>query len=251
MLRGAYFYRVARRFGGLGKIINFVAKRKVFLWISDDFANLFYCLNEPNRSISGKKIFVKIREKDLGVCKLQQVTGLDYGDTSRSFRLQEHREWRIAPHLCLSIDVSNPGHGLDLVALNERDAETWVLGLNSLIPFYPQRVFYTSEEFAMKKAALKAQYDWHDQTDAETVDSPTSVDQDSPVFSPDDHSRGVPLILRTPPPNTDSSYSERPPAPPQAADPYNFYLMGESPFKTDLPLSSMTTVALTEISTPK
>lgn len=93
---------------------------------------------------------------------LSKITSFEYGVTSRAFRyLEALAESDVNRGVCLV----NPAHlcfsltsgrtTLDLVALDNCIIDPWVMGLNSLLPLFPGRIFLTYEEFQTKKQRLQ------------------------------------------------------------------------------------------------
>mmetsp|Transcript_30277 Transcript_30277/g.66238 ORF Transcript_30277/g.66238 Transcript_30277/m.66238 type:complete len:958 (+) Transcript_30277:1-2874(+) len=82
------------------------------------------------------------------------ILRVDYGDTSRTYRCYEFgKQGRPPPGRCLSI--STPSRSLDLIATSERDVEVWVLGLNEVVPYRPERQRLTAQDFLLRRAILR------------------------------------------------------------------------------------------------
>lgn len=90
------------------------------------------------------------------VLPVDAILRVDYGDASRTFRCFEFgRKDRPQPGFCMSI--STPSRSLDLIAKSERDIEMWVLGLNEVVPYRPERQRFTAQDFWVRRAILKAE----------------------------------------------------------------------------------------------
>lgn len=97
--------------------------------------------------------------RERGPMKMMSVDAIirvDFGDASRTFRCFEFGKGeRPDPGLCMSI--STPSRSLDLVAKRERDIEMWVLGLNEVVPYRPERQRFTAKDFYLRRAILKVE----------------------------------------------------------------------------------------------
>lgn len=109
------------------------------------------------------------------------ILRVDFGDVSRTFRCYEFgRANRPNPARCLSI--STPSRSLDLIAASERDVETWVLGLNEVIPYRLERQRVTVQDFWLRRALLRLEHgDGNAQIDHEiesvsTTSNPSRAD---------------------------------------------------------------------------
>ncbi|CEM06792.1 unnamed protein product [Vitrella brassicaformis CCMP3155] len=176
MQRGCYVMKIGPNVRSRLKAIRAFTRNKRFIWLSEDYRYVYWS-NDPKA-----KDFYAIRDDkeepvdDTGAGVLQSlqrassiitgggpkfipleaVTRFEYGENSRAFRLQEFRSDRDSPHLCFS--VYTVARSLDFVASAEKDIETWVVGLSSLIPYQPGREFYTIDELRLKKCLLKMEY---------------------------------------------------------------------------------------------
>eukprot|EP00923_Selenidium_pygospionis_P051497 GHVN01089348.1.p1 GENE.GHVN01089348.1~~GHVN01089348.1.p1 ORF type:complete len:942 (-),score=199.56 GHVN01089348.1:463-3288(-) len=165
MRKGSGMYRLFRR-KGIGRWMGAVSQRGILIWLSSDFKYLQTCVDPPNPGDT----------HDFTSVPLENVTGLVFGEASRSFRLAQSLKMsssitptcsssvvtaagEIPPYLCVSLTTRSRGvPHIDLVAKNEVDVERWVLGLNSLIPFSPLRVFFTRLDLRRSINAMKYQY---------------------------------------------------------------------------------------------
>jgi len=85
---------------------------------------------------------------------VEAILRVDFGDASRAFQAYEFNgDGRPPAHLCFSI--TTPSRTLDLVALSERDVEAWVLGLNEVVPYRPERQRLTTQDFLLRRAILR------------------------------------------------------------------------------------------------
>eukprot|EP00382_Lankesteria_abbotti_P003617 CAMPEP_0113853102 /NCGR_PEP_ID=MMETSP0372-20130328/6066_1 /TAXON_ID=340204 /ORGANISM="Lankesteria abbotti" /LENGTH=223 /DNA_ID=CAMNT_0000825099 /DNA_START=130 /DNA_END=801 /DNA_ORIENTATION=+ /assembly_acc=CAM_ASM_000359 len=166
MQQGSWFFRVGRKFGAIGRALKSSFCKRSFVWISYDFKNLYCSASEPTATeLAGTDMLDSqsgggssrrpTANKELAIIlPLHNVVGFVYGDSSRAYRLQETRGGcRPPPHLCFSLWTKR--QSLDLIALNEPEIERWYLGLNSLLPFFPGRSFFTASEFTSLKETLK------------------------------------------------------------------------------------------------
>lgn len=115
--------------------------------------------------------------RERGPFKMMSVDAImrvDFGDASRTFRCFEFGKGeRPSPALCMSI--STPSRSLDLVAKSERDIEMWVLGLNEVVPYRPERQRFTAKDFYLRRAILKVEAaDGEDDVDSEIRSNSTT-----------------------------------------------------------------------------
>merc|ERR1712232_135067 len=92
-----------------------------------------------------------------GPCKVipvADISRIDFGDASRSFRCFEFGHVN-RPHPVLCLSISTAFRSLDLVARSEREVESWVLGLNAVVAYPPERQRFTAQEFLLRRAMLK------------------------------------------------------------------------------------------------
>eukprot|EP00927_Polykrikos_kofoidii_P051443 TRINITY_DN45242_c0_g1_i1.p1 TRINITY_DN45242_c0_g1~~TRINITY_DN45242_c0_g1_i1.p1 ORF type:complete len:1011 (-),score=202.37 TRINITY_DN45242_c0_g1_i1:126-3158(-) len=88
---------------------------------------------------------------------VEAILRVDFGDASRAYRSFEFtgRSGRPSPGLCLSI--STPSRSLDLIASSEREVENWVLGLNEVVSYCPERQRLTVQDFLLRRAILRVE----------------------------------------------------------------------------------------------
>jgi len=91
------------------------------------------------------------------VLPVAAIIRVDYGDASRSFRCFEYgRPGKPEPGFCLSI--STPSRSLDLIASCEHEVEAWLLGLNEVVPYRPERQRFTTHEFFLRRSLLRLEF---------------------------------------------------------------------------------------------
>eukprot|EP00919_Chromeraceae_sp_WS-2016_P032942 GHVR01077885.1.p1 GENE.GHVR01077885.1~~GHVR01077885.1.p1 ORF type:complete len:869 (+),score=202.54 GHVR01077885.1:49-2655(+) len=154
MQAGAWMFKLGPNFRSRLKVVRNFQRNKVRMWLSDDFRFLYWAQDKPEnkRNVDG---YVEFCPKVAKFIPLEAVARFEYGENSRAFRMQEGRADRNPPFVCFSIYTV--GRSLDLVA-HEQKIESWILGLNNLIPYNPGRTFYSPKEFRMKKLLLKIEY---------------------------------------------------------------------------------------------
>mmetsp|Transcript_17776 Transcript_17776/g.41232 ORF Transcript_17776/g.41232 Transcript_17776/m.41232 type:complete len:850 (-) Transcript_17776:13-2562(-) len=84
---------------------------------------------------------------------VQAIVRVDYGDASGAYRCYEFAHSRPPPTLCFSIIT--PSRTLDFIAKAESSVEVWVLGLNDLVPYRPERQRLTAQDFWVRRAMLR------------------------------------------------------------------------------------------------
>jgi len=155
MQGGAWMFKLGPNFRSRLKMMRNFTRTKVRMWLSDDFRFLYWAQDKPENKRTGASGKAEFIPKSAKFIPLEAVTRFEYGENSRAFRMQEYRSDRNPPHVCFSIYTV--GRSLDLVT-HESNIESWILGLNSLIPYNPGRTFYTLKEFRIKKLLLKVEY---------------------------------------------------------------------------------------------
>jgi len=84
---------------------------------------------------------------------INAVLRVDYGDASRTYRALEFG--RDAPPVSLCFSILTPSRSLDLIAQSERQVKVWMLGLNEVVPYRPERQRFTAQEFRLRRALLR------------------------------------------------------------------------------------------------
>jgi len=85
---------------------------------------------------------------------VEAILRIDFGDASRTFRSFEFAG-RQPPLAGQCLSISTPSRSLDLIARSERDVEIWVLGLNEIVPYRPERQRLTAQDFLLRRAILR------------------------------------------------------------------------------------------------